>query len=190
MGVVFGGAASRSVAQPPSVAQPRSVAQPPALSLPAAHLSYGRLSTYSGIVVDIGRPSEKTVFFDAAEYDGHLDFVVRALKRQTTQEQFLKEVSRPGSRRYFPFLLYRLEAPLRLGGRDIHYHLFRVPSLRNVEHTAPYFHDGSAATLDDAINTMVKFQLGRPITDAQRRKVKAFLISLSGPVPAGAKNAQ
>lgn len=62
-------------------------------------------------------------------------------------------------------------------------HLFRVPSLRNIEHTAPYFHDGSAATLDDAINTMVKFQLGRPITDAQRRKVKAFLVSLSGPLP-------
>lgn len=96
-------------------------AQPSLDHLPAPHLSYGRLATYSGIVVDIDQPSEKTVFFDAAKYDGHLDFVIRALGRQTTKEEFLDAVSRPKSRRYFPFLLYRLNAPLQLGGRPVQY---------------------------------------------------------------------
>ena len=39
-------------------------------------------------------------------------------------------------------------------------HVFRVPSLRNVALTPPYFHDGSAATLDDAVDIMFQYQLG------------------------------
>ena len=61
--------------------------------------------------------------------------------------------------------------------------VFRVPSLRNVEHTAPYFHDGSAQTLTQAVQTMVKYQLGRKLTDAQVASIVEFLKSLSGKVP-------
>jgi cytochrome c peroxidase len=60
-----------------------------------------------------------------------------------------------------------------------------VPSLRNVEKTAPYFHDGSAKTLPDAVAVMAKYQLGRPLSDVQVAQIVAFLKSLSGPLPAG-----
>jgi cytochrome c peroxidase len=61
--------------------------------------------------------------------------------------------------------------------------VFRVPSLRNVEHTAPYFHDGSAQTLTQAVHTMIKYQLGRKLSDAQVASIVEFLKSLSGKVP-------
>ena len=57
---------------------------------------------------------------------------------------------------------------------------FRVPSLRNVELTAPYFHDGRAATLDEAVRLMGKYQLGRPIEPAERTLLVAFLKTLTG----------
>lgn len=59
-------------------------------------------------------------------------------------------------------------------------HVFKVPSLRNVALTAPYFHDASAATLDEAVEAMFRFQLGRRTTPAERRKVVRFLESLTG----------
>lgn len=58
--------------------------------------------------------------------------------------------------------------------------VFRVPGLRNVEKTAPYFHDGSAATLPEAIETMATYQLGRRISREDITKIEAFLKSLSG----------
>jgi cytochrome c peroxidase len=58
--------------------------------------------------------------------------------------------------------------------------VFRVPSLRNVRDTAPYFHDGSAPTLHRAIQVMAKYQLGRALTDHQGDVIEAFLGSLSG----------
>jgi cytochrome c peroxidase len=62
-------------------------------------------------------------------------------------------------------------------------HVFRVPSLRNVERTAPYFHDGSAQTLRQAITVMAKYQLGRSLGDRQAEVIEAFLRSLSGRLP-------
>ncbi|WP_162895108.1 cytochrome-c peroxidase [Rhizobium terrae] len=58
--------------------------------------------------------------------------------------------------------------------------VFRVPSLRNVAHTAPYFHDGSATTLRKAIDIMASNQLGRHITDLDAARLEAFLRSLTG----------
>lgn len=62
-------------------------------------------------------------------------------------------------------------------------HVFRVPSLRNVALTAPYFHDGSTANLVEAVQTMARYQLGRTLTDAQSADLVAFLDSLSGQLP-------
>jgi cytochrome c peroxidase len=64
------------------------------------------------------------------------------------------------------------------GARDPR--LFRVPSLRNIARTAPYFHDGSAATLEEAIATMAQAQLGRQLPGAAVSRIAAFLDSLSG----------
>ena len=58
--------------------------------------------------------------------------------------------------------------------------VFRVPSLRNVEHTAPYFHDGSADTLERAVQIMAKYQLGRELGGSEVSSIVAFLRSLSG----------
>lgn len=58
--------------------------------------------------------------------------------------------------------------------------VMRVPSLRNVATTPPYFHDGSAPTLGGAIQRMAEAQLGRRLTDDQVHLVVAFLRSLTG----------
>lgn len=58
--------------------------------------------------------------------------------------------------------------------------LLRVPSLRNVAITPPYFHDGSAATLDDAIRRMARAQLNADLADQDVRVLVAFLGSLTG----------
>jgi cytochrome c peroxidase len=58
--------------------------------------------------------------------------------------------------------------------------LVRVPSLRNVAATAPYFHDGSAATLSEAVKTMGLAQLDRKLTETQIAAIVAFLDTLTG----------
>ena len=61
--------------------------------------------------------------------------------------------------------------------RDMY--MFKVPSLRNVELTAPYFHDGSAATLEDAVRMMAEY-LGRHLTDQEVELIVEFLKTLTG----------
>jgi cytochrome c peroxidase len=63
-------------------------------------------------------------------------------------------------------------------------YVFRVPSLRNVARTAPYFHDGSVDTLDRAVKIMGRVQLGRELDDHTVSLITAFLESLTGEVPA------
>lgn len=59
--------------------------------------------------------------------------------------------------------------------------VFKVPGLRNVTKTAPYMHDGSAATLDDVLNIMATYQIPKgSLTDEERTLLKAFLTSLEG----------
>jgi cytochrome c peroxidase len=60
---------------------------------------------------------------------------------------------------------------------------FRVPMLRNVARTAPYFHDGSIDRLDRAVSIMAAVQLGRTLNDATVAAIVAFLESLSGEIP-------
>jgi cytochrome c peroxidase len=68
--------------------------------------------------------------------------------------------------------------------------VFRVPSLRNVAATAPYFHDGRARTLEVAIDTMARAQLGRTLSQEEIGLIAGFLHTLTGehrgrPVAAG-----
>ncbi len=58
--------------------------------------------------------------------------------------------------------------------------ILRVPSLRNVAVTPPYFHDGSAATLSKAVKEMGYAQLDRTLTDDQTKAIVAFLDTLTG----------
>ncbi len=61
--------------------------------------------------------------------------------------------------------------------------VFKAPSLRNVEKTGPWFHDGSVATLEDAVGKMAWHQLGQELTPEQTADVVAFLGSLTGELP-------
>jgi len=71
-------------------------------------------------------------------------------------------------------------------GRESDRFLFKVPSLRNVARTAPYFHDGSAATLAEAIRKMAAYQLGRELADSDIRLIAAWLETLTGQIPTSA----
>jgi cytochrome c peroxidase len=68
-------------------------------------------------------------------------------------------------------------------GREEDRHVFKVPSLRNVALTAPYFHDASAMTLEQAVTAMARYQLGRDLSVADTEAIVAFLHTLSGTVP-------
>lgn len=59
-------------------------------------------------------------------------------------------------------------------------HVFKVPSLRNVALTAPYFHDGSAARLEDAVTVMGTYQLGRRLNPSEVDLIVQFLRTLTG----------
>jgi cytochrome c peroxidase len=63
-------------------------------------------------------------------------------------------------------------------------YVFRVASLRNVAMTPPYFHDGSVATLPEAVKVMARVQLGVTLSDSDNRDIVAFLQSLTGEPPA------
>jgi cytochrome c peroxidase len=71
--------------------------------------------------------------------------------------------------------------------KDQDKHFFKVPTLRNVELTSPYLHDGSRATLEETVKVMGTYQLGRDLTDAQVNSIVTFLKSLTGTLPAHAK---
>ena len=65
-------------------------------------------------------------------------------------------------------------------GEESDWHVFKVPSLRNVELTPPYFHDGSAATLEEAVRVMGRYQLGRSLSETEINRLVAFLRTLTG----------
>ncbi|MCB9765138.1 MAG: cytochrome-c peroxidase [Alphaproteobacteria bacterium] len=68
-------------------------------------------------------------------------------------------------------------------GNDADKFFFKVPSLRNIEKTGPYFHDGSVATLPEAIRLMGAHQLGQDLSDEKVASIEAFLKSLTGELP-------
>lgn len=68
-------------------------------------------------------------------------------------------------------------------GKDADRFNFKVPTLRNVELTYPYFHDGAANTLTEAVDTMGRLQLGRKFTADENAKIVTFLKTLTGDQP-------
>jgi cytochrome c peroxidase len=68
-------------------------------------------------------------------------------------------------------------------GKEADKHLFKVPTLRNIALTAPYFHNGSVATLDEAVRVMAKTQLNQDLSDQQVADMVAFLNALTGEFP-------
>ncbi|MDJ0945904.1 MAG: cytochrome-c peroxidase [Kiloniellales bacterium] len=69
-------------------------------------------------------------------------------------------------------------------GDDDDLHVFKVPSLRNVELTAPYLHDGSAETLEAVVQIMARYQIGQELQDREVSQIVAFLKTLTGELEA------
>jgi cytochrome c peroxidase len=61
--------------------------------------------------------------------------------------------------------------------------VFKVPSLRNVEKTAPYFHNGKVASLDEAVHLMGEYQLGEDLTAREVQAIVSWLRTLTGEIP-------
>lgn len=76
-----------------------------------------------------------------------------------------------------------VEGRAAVTGKDEDRFNFKVPTLRNVELTYPYFHDGAGATLEQAIDIMGRLQLGRKFNDDEIQKIVAFLKTLTGDQP-------
>jgi cytochrome c peroxidase len=68
-------------------------------------------------------------------------------------------------------------------GQEADRQTFKVPTLRNIELTYPYFHDGGVNTLGEAVDTMARVQLGRHLTPQETVQVVAFLRTLTGDQP-------
>lgn len=77
----------------------------------------------------------------------------------------------------------KAEGVAGLTGKDADRMRFKVPTLRNVEMTYPYFHDGEAATLEKAVDIMGRLQLGREYSKDEIAKIVAFLKTLTGKQP-------
>lgn len=75
------------------------------------------------------------------------------------------------------------EGRVGVTGQDADRFNFKVPTLRNVELTYPYFHDGAADTLGEAVDTMGRIQLGRKFSPEENARIVAFLKTLTGRQP-------
>ena len=62
--------------------------------------------------------------------------------------------------------------------------LFKVPSLRNIDKTGPYFHDGKIPTLDGAVAKMADHQVGKTLSAAEIQSIVTWMKSLTGEIPA------
>ncbi len=62
-------------------------------------------------------------------------------------------------------------------------YMFKIPSLRNVAQTAPYFHDGSVEDLSEAVKIMAKLQVDKDLSDEDTKLIVSFLNSLTGKIP-------
>lgn len=74
---------------------------------------------------------------------------------------------------------------MKVTGSEADKFVFKVPSLLNVEKTAPYYHDGKIATLEEAVKNMASVQLGKDLDAEQVATIVAFLKSLTGKMPEG-----
>ncbi|MGB0402907.1 MAG: cytochrome-c peroxidase [Salibacteraceae bacterium] len=72
-------------------------------------------------------------------------------------------------------------------GNESDKYFFKVPSLRNIDKTAPYFHDGSVNDLKEAVIIMAKLENNKDLTDDEANAIVSFLGTLTGEVPAEAK---
>jgi cytochrome c peroxidase len=96
---------------------------------------------------------------------------------------FMKFPTFPGSDYDAKYELLNDDGRFAVTAQESDRHLFRVPTLRNIALTAPYFHTGTVPTLDLAVRVMGKTQLDKELSDEQVADLVAFLNALSGEFP-------
>lgn len=96
---------------------------------------------------------------------------------------FMKFPTFPGSQYDKQYNLVEDTGRHTVTGKEEDKHMWRVPTLRNIALTAPYFHNGAVKTLDEAVRVMAKTQLGKDLEKDQVADIVAFLESLSGEFP-------
>jgi cytochrome c peroxidase len=75
------------------------------------------------------------------------------------------------------------EGRIAVTGNPADMNVFKVPTLRNIELTYPYFHDGATWTLEEAVNVMAEIQLGQILSKQETQEMVAFLKTLTGDQP-------
>jgi cytochrome c peroxidase len=68
-------------------------------------------------------------------------------------------------------------------GKDADMFVFKVPMLRNIDKTYPYFHDGSVNSLDESVKIMAKTELNKDLSEEETKSIVAFLATLTGELP-------
>ena len=96
---------------------------------------------------------------------------------------FMKFPTYPGSEYDARYKLTADEGRYTVTKQDADRNMWRVPSLRNLTYTAPYFHNGSVTSLDEAVRVMGKTQLDKDLSDSQVKDIVAFLGALDGEFP-------
>ena len=71
----------------------------------------------------------------------------------------------------------------RVTGSETDRMMFKVPSLRNIAKTGPYFHDGKTASLEEAVGLMAEYELGKQLSPEQVSAIVTFLNALTGEIP-------
>jgi cytochrome c peroxidase len=99
------------------------------------------------------------------------------------QGLFMKFPTFPGSDYDTRYKLTEDPGRYNVTEKDADRNLWRVPTLRNLTYTAPYFHNGSVAGLAEAVRVMGRTQLGKDLSDAQVKDIVAFLSALDGEFP-------
>jgi cytochrome c peroxidase len=101
----------------------------------------------------------------------------------TGQGFFVKFPTFPGSAYEKRYNLTADQGRYTVTKQDGDRNMWRVPTLRNLTYTAPYFHNGSVTSVDEAVRVMGKTQLNKELSDAEVQDIVAFLTALDGEFP-------
>jgi cytochrome c peroxidase len=96
---------------------------------------------------------------------------------------FMKFPTFPGSEYDEKYQLTEDTGRFQVTEKETDKHMWRVPTLRNIVLTAPYFHNGAVPTLAEAVRVMAKVQLNKTVTEEQVTDIVAFLDGLTGEFP-------
>lgn len=148
-------------------------------------------------IVDAIAEYEKTLITPNSDFDKYLNGDFNAITQEQKEGyEIFKEKGciachhgvNVGGNHYNKFGIMEETKSKRLGRYEVTKNeddklYFKVPTLRNIDKTAPYLHDGRYENLEDVVKFMARYQLGRSVSEQEVHKIVMFLHSLSANVP-------